>query len=115
MTPICSEHAALLRGIAKNTNDRTAQLVYADWLQERGNPGWVIVRNYHIRDWLINTHDRLNWKARTETQYGWRLPWLDGLVPVKFNANGLSHVKQALTAYADGRIDEYTLSATETE
>lgn len=38
MTPIDAEHAALLRGVARNLKDATARKVYADWLQERGTP-----------------------------------------------------------------------------
>lgn len=104
MTPICTEHAALLRCIAKNTNDRTAQLVYADWLQEHDNPGWFVVRNYDIRDWLIWTHAGLTWRQRNETPEGYRIPWLDGIVRVTKNGSRRSYIKQALNAYADGKV-----------
>lgn len=39
MTPICSEHAALLRAVAKKPDDKDACRLYSDWLQERGNIG----------------------------------------------------------------------------
>ena len=33
-----SEEAAFLEAIAKHPQDRTARLVFADWLQERDDP-----------------------------------------------------------------------------
>ena len=104
MTPMCSEHAALLRGIAKNTNDKLAQKVYADWLQERGNPGWLIVLSFPIQEWAV----------RQRPSWGYKIPWLEGEVYAEGMLSALGYTKRTnafyrikyiLNAYADGRVE----------
>lgn len=54
MTPMCSEHAALLKCIVKKQKyDQTARLVYADWLEERDDPGYLIFRYYQPETWIL--------------------------------------------------------------
>ncbi len=108
MTPICTEHAALLRGVAKNMKDRTARQVYADWLQERGNAGWIIVANYPVEQWAVWCGDQPRVKHAWITGYRnerWRLPWLEG----EFRhderlSNPRSRAKTILLAYANGKV-----------
>lgn len=112
MTAIDSTHAALLRGIARNTNDDTAKKVYADWLMEQGNPGWVIVLNYRIQDWPIactRAGETKKGRTRYYSHDHWKLPWLDGVVPNPRGPNAWSpvtdprsRIKQILNLYADG-------------
>ena len=108
MTPIDSEHAALLKGIAKNLNNATARKVYADWLQERGNPGWIIVANYPLEQWpvWVGTSPRATGTRRgNASSEHWRLPWLEG----EFHrdnriSNPKQRVKAILLAYANGEL-----------
>lgn len=109
MTPIDSEHAALLKGIAKNLNNQTARKVYADWLQERGNPGWLVVAYYPIEQWPVWAGTKK--RARNPWVIGftgehWRLPWLEG----EFRSmtripQPASRVKTILLAYANGELN----------
>ena len=108
MTPIDSEHAALLKGIAKNLNNATARKVYADWLQERGNPGWIVVANYPIEEWPVwagnKPRARNPWVSGFTGEH-WRLPWLAG----EFHSNERisnpkSRVKTIVLAYANGEV-----------
>lgn len=101
MTEIDSEHRGLLLAIAKNTNDKPAQRAYADWLQERGNAGWLIVLNYKIQEWPVwekGTKDD-SWRSY------WRLPWLTGRIPYQSISHHLRRMKYILTEYAEGRVE----------
>jgi uncharacterized protein (TIGR02996 family) len=107
VTPIDSEHAALLKGIAKNLSDATARKVYADWLQERGNAGWLIVAHYPIEQWpvWIGTQPRAkhSWYGGSFTSEHWRLPWLEGEFHAeKRLSNPKSRAKTIILAYANG-------------
>lgn len=107
MTPICSEHAALLKRIAKNLNDRTARGVYADWLQERGEPAWYVVANYPATLWFQEVQWPESRPLKTKwgtysTFTGYQLPWLEGSVAITA-VNYLSRTKRILTAYAEGK------------
>ena len=106
MTPIDSEHAALLKGIAKNLNDATARKVYADWLQERGNPGWLIVANYPPVQWPVWVGDKKRPKwSEHRTGERWRLPWLEGEFRSKNRiSQPASRIKTILLAYANGEV-----------
>lgn len=113
VTPICSEHAALLRGIAAKTKDQTAQKVYADWLQEHGNPGWLIVTCYKAEEWYIRCDDN-----GQPSRFGpnVKLPWLDGwMPPLRYTnnpqepyrrrvTNPTQRLKLMLEAYASGNV-----------
>ncbi len=105
MTPICTEHAALLRALARNTNDKGAQRAYSDWLQERGNPGWLIVVSYPITQWFVKI-------CITEPDseeypyYGYQLPWLAGWADYRSIGNPRSRIKYILEAYANGKVHE---------
>lgn len=102
MTPICTEHAALLRALARNTNDKVGQKAYADWLQERGNPGWIIVANYPIQDWFR--------QGRFEGgETGYKVLWLDGYIPYDqmpgdVRRHHLRRIKFILGCYANGKV-----------
>ncbi len=47
-----SEEAAFLEAIARNPADKTARLVFADWLQERGDPRAPWVRDDELWEWM---------------------------------------------------------------
>jgi uncharacterized protein (TIGR02996 family) len=47
-----SEEAAFLEVIARNPADKTARLVFADWLQERGDPRAPWVRDDELWEWM---------------------------------------------------------------
>lgn len=111
MTPIDAEHAALLRGIAANTNNKIAQRVYADWLQERGNPGWLIVTSYPIADWW--TYYRVQGASDRpwDVTLYFKLPWLESVVAtprMRRISNPKERMKFILTAYANGRVETLT-------
>ncbi len=103
MTPICSEHAMLLRALAHNTNDKTALKAYADWLMERGNPGWLIVLSYKVHDWFVFEirKSQQDWNI-----FYWRLPWLNGVVKRSDTTHHLQRIKYILNCYADGKVIE---------
>lgn len=102
MSPICSEHAALLRAVAKNTNDHGARDAYTDWLQEHSNPGWLIVQSYLPQDWATFVNQGIaEWPDFTEW---WRLPWLLGSVEIPPLNHPLQRVKAILTEYANGKV-----------
>ena len=106
MTPIDSEHAALLRGIAKNLKNETARKVYSDWLQEKGDPGWLIVASYPPEDWPIGFYPNdLSKSIKFQRGRGlvWKLPWLEGhILYTQFIGNRKSLVKKLLLSYANG-------------
>jgi uncharacterized protein (TIGR02996 family) len=111
VTTVDDEHAALLRGIAKNLNNRAACLVYADWLQERSNPGWFTVANYPSWEWVLPadpSQNRLSWGKVPKRVLEWRLPFLFGYVRLKESTTNLRTVtKTVLALYADGRVKDY--------
>jgi uncharacterized protein (TIGR02996 family) len=108
MTPIDGDHAALLRGIARNLNDATARKVYADWLQERGNAGWIVVAHYPPEQWPVWAGDKKRAKnpwVSGFTGEHWRLPWLDGEFYHRERLpNPKNRTKTILLAYADGTV-----------
>lgn len=107
MTPIDAEHAALLRGVARNLKDATARKVYADWLQERGNAGWMVVAYYPVEQWPVWVGDRPRAKNpwSVDASEHWRLPWLAGEFHRKERLpNPKSRVKTILLAYASGEV-----------
>lgn len=109
MTPICSEHAALLRRIAKHPEDNTACKVYADWLQERGEIGWLIVAHYHPYSWpvrydskgllMVTTYN--GGSSHFDRWYG--VPWLEGKVLIRPFQNFKIATGWILKAYAEGK------------
>lgn len=107
VTPICDEHAALLKAVAKNTSDIQTQEVYADWLQERGNAGWIIVVNWPCWEWM----KYVDYDDTPESLKGyraalWKIPWLDGVVkysPKNWTNNVRLKAKGVLTEYAEGK------------
>ncbi len=118
-----STHSALLRGIAKNLKDQVAIGVYADYLQEIGSGGVLIVRHYPIKDWPVwlnpERASARRWKSKrawlgVEKGYSrkpyqniWSLPWLEGRVVFEtWHEQGSSRIKQILMAYAEGRVTE---------
>jgi uncharacterized protein (TIGR02996 family) len=104
MTPIDSEHAALLKKVAANTNDQIAQKVYADWLMEHNNPGWVIVLNYRIQDWPIWCDENgvtSRGRVRSWNYRYWKLPRLDGVVVDPAVSDPRSRIKKILNLYAN--------------
>jgi len=108
VTPICSEHAALLLGVAKNLRNLTAQQVYADWLQERGNCGWLIVAEYPAKDWPRFVEGQTGWwqQRRGKCWEVWRLPWLQGQVRLNlWTKNAPQRLKLILKAYAEGEVE----------
>lgn len=113
MTPVDSEHAALLKGIAKNLNNVTARKVYADWLQERGNAGWIVVANYPVEQWAVWAHEKK--RAKNPWGYGaavkpftgehWQLPWLEGaFYQTERISNPKQRTKTVILAYANGTV-----------
>lgn len=108
MTPICSEHAALLKRIAKYPEDHTGRKVYADWLQEREEICWVIVANYHPFVWPTEFGSNDQQLAYTtnkgasyhQTTFG--LPWLEGKVKVKPYQNFKVGFRWIMEAFANG-------------
>jgi uncharacterized protein (TIGR02996 family) len=103
MLPVGEEHAALLKAVAKNTNDRIIQKAYADWLMEQGSAGWIIVLNYKIHEWPVwekVKHDDSEWPYYDTF---WRLPWIEGRVPCTSISHHLRRIKHILTEYAEGR------------
>lgn len=109
MTPIDNEHAVFLMALAKNTNDKTTQMVYADWLQEKGNAGWIVVANYPVHLWPVPVDEskgRSAWGKlnRRSPIMCWRIPFLGGSVFVDVGAttDGRTIAKAVLRAYADG-------------
>lgn len=53
-----SDEAAFLKAIADNPDDRTARLVYADWLQERDDVRAAWVRDDDVWEWMKpDAHD----------------------------------------------------------
>jgi len=111
VTPICSEHAALLKRIADNVQDFTAQKVYSDWLQERDNAGWFVVSMYPIEDWSITIPEPPYFYASggvyvngvRATMCEVRLPWLAGKVEVLDVPRTKSLIAAVLKAYAEGK------------
>lgn len=110
MTEIDPEHSLMLRAVAHNTSDLTAQRAYSDFLQERGNPGWMIVASYPISDWPVWVTGKTGWWTERVGQVCtevWKLPWLPGAVRFdKWVKQPRSRIKQILIAYADGRVVE---------
>ena len=108
MTSVDSEHAALLRGVAKNLNDATARKVYADWLQERGNAGWIVVANYPVEQWPVwagqKPRAKNPWVSGFTGEH-WRLPWLAGEFSQRERLSNPKHrTKTILLAYANGTV-----------
>lgn len=111
MTPVCSEHAALLKAIAKNLQEYSAQDAYSDWLQEKGNCGWLIVKNYPPTQWPVwwgdSNRSRNYWSGGIRDAEYWSLPWLSGFFyHNKRIKQPSSRIKQILLAYADGAVTE---------
>ncbi len=110
MTPICSDHAALLKRIARHPEDRHCRKVYADWLQERGDIGWLIVDSYHPYSWPVEYHTvtRMQWDRKynggssgTDRLFG--VPWLEGKVLIPPYQNFKIVTRWILEAYAEGK------------
>lgn len=100
---IDTDHAALLKAVARNTNDKVVQKCYADFLMERNNPGWLVVLNYPIQDWYVKDCEDVEWTwGRLPAGY-WRLPWLEGRVRRGWISHHLTRIKYILTEYAEGR------------
>lgn len=113
MIPICDSHAALLRKVAENLSAVESRRVYADWLQENGNCGWLIVARYPPEQWPVWVGNRKRakngWQAYTQKgEYkveAWELPWLSGtFTHSKRIPQPRSRVKQILLAYAEGSV-----------
>jgi hypothetical protein len=54
--------------------------VYADWLQEWGNAGWMVVAHYPVEQWPVWVGDRPRAKnpwSVDASEHG-RPPWLAG-------------------------------------
>lgn len=111
MTPICSEHAALLKRIAKYPEDNTGRKVYADWLQERGEIAWLIVANYHPFVWPVryrSTGEPFVTSTNSGAAYyggTFSLPWLEGKVRVKGYQNFKVGFRWILEAFANGDLE----------
>lgn len=109
MTPICDEHRALLRAVAKDIADEGAILAYSDWLQERQSPGWLIVANYNIVDWPVWMGGKTGWRQhhwmKGDCHENWKLPWLSGMIYFDHWVQQPRHrIKQILTKYANGEV-----------
>lgn len=113
MIPICTEHAALLRTVAKNIKDRTAIRAYSDFLQDQNCCGWLIVAAYDPEDWPVWMGGNTGWSAATAATGGygkkvsenWKLPWLSGSVRFdKWVQQGRHRIKYILEAYANGEV-----------
>ena len=46
-----SEEAAFVAALAANPTDKTAALVFADWLDDRGDPRGPMLRDDEVRAW----------------------------------------------------------------
>lgn len=98
MTPICSEHAALLKRIARHPEDRHCRKVYADWLQERGDPAWYVVANYEVAEW-VKYRPVGYWRKSDGVG---QVPWLGEPLPVG-GPSPKARAKRLLLAYAEGK------------
>lgn len=98
---LSTDHARLLGKLSKNLNQHALIQAYCDLLQEEGNPGWFVVKNYNPVFWL-NIAAQRNWRHGSLR----RIPWLDGYVHLdhtKVNVtNWRSVLKYVLAAYARG-------------
>ena len=47
-----NEEAAFIAALVAEPSDRTAALVFADWLDERGDPRGPMLRNDEVRAWM---------------------------------------------------------------
>ncbi len=89
-----SDEEALIRAILADPEDRTARLVYADWLDERGDR-----RGAHLRAlcdgvaWGGDPADRLR-----GLQVGINPDWSSGCTPGSPGAGWVSTVRSAFTA-----------------
>ncbi len=124
LTELTDKHRSFLRTIAKNLNNQPAILAYADFLQDDGNPGHLIVQSYAPVDWpqmfdrwaemygktVALGAKKADWTKWWTWSYRHRLPWLPGWVDMgqctgAFNPR--SRCKFILNEYADGRVHEY--------
>jgi|GEM_PF-1060132 len=51
-----NEEAAFIAALAADPSDRTAALVFADWLDERGDLRGAMLRIAEVRDWMAPTY-----------------------------------------------------------
>lgn len=96
--------SGLLKAISVNLNAVDPVRAYADYLNENGNPGWLIVANYPPRQWAVsaNGHES-RWSLNRERR--WKLPWLDGVAVLpKANSNWRTRLKAILNLYAEGQV-----------
>src|SRR5262245_8917795 len=47
-----TDEASFLAAIAENPDDKNLPLIFADWLDEQGDPRGQWIRNYRVRSWM---------------------------------------------------------------
>ena len=109
MTEINDEHAALLKGLADNTNSTELIRAYSDYLQENGSVGYLVVNHWPIWEWSRYVKyqdlpptlksDRSFWGSHST----FLIPWLPGVVEISRTSHHLQRIKRVLTEYAEGR------------
>lgn len=93
---------ALLKKIAENLNQQTVINAYSDYLQEIGNPGWLIVKAYNPKVWSLPCPIN-SWSDYGKWRRVWRLPWLVGRVEIDYSSNWRTRLKKILNLYAEGK------------
>jgi uncharacterized protein (TIGR02996 family) len=65
-----NEEAAFIAALVADPSDRTAALVFADWLDERGDPRGAMLRIEKVRAWMAPTYENPLPKLRAALDTG---------------------------------------------
>ena len=75
-----SEEAAFVAALAANPTDKTAALVFADWLDDRGDPRGPMLRDDEVRAWMAPKYENPLPKLRAALETGKGLTKANGVL-----------------------------------